>query len=220
MTLALGVYESGLATGRGELQIEDGTHITLPIGSWSGAPDRGDLALLDRCAGPTLDVGCGPGRLTAALTARSIPALGIDISGTAVRMAIARGAMALQRNVFDDAPATHRWAHVLLADGNIGIGGDVVRLLSRCADLLAPGGTILLDVGPPGTALIARQVRLASAGRTSGWFRWSWLGVDALSVMAAAAGMAPIGLWRTGSRWQAELAAADNWPAPGPGSTS
>ncbi|MGI8415539.1 MAG: methyltransferase domain-containing protein [Nakamurella sp.] len=215
MTVALRVYESGLTSGRGELETEDGNRAKLPIASWSGAPDPGDLALLERCTGPTLDMGCGPGRTTAALTEDGIPALGIDISSVAVRMTIARGGMALQRDVFDQMPGEQRWAHLLLADGNIGIGGDAVRLLSRCAQLLAPGGSILLDVGPPGTALMARQVRVAVGGRTSGWFRWSWLGVDALSVVSAAAGLAPTALWRNGSRWQAELAASDSWPVAG-----
>ncbi|MDQ2845811.1 MAG: class I SAM-dependent methyltransferase [Actinomycetota bacterium] len=215
MTPALQVYESGLTSGCGELETEDGDRSVLPIGSWSGMPDPGDLALLDRYSGPTLDVGCGPGRMTAALTNLGIPTLGIDISSVAVQMTIARGGMALQRNIFDQMPADRRWAHILLADGNIGIGGDAVRLLSKCAGLLTPGGTILVDVGPPGTALIARQVRVAVGGRTSGWFRWSWLGVDALSVISAAAGLAPTTLWRNGSRWQAELAASDSWPAVG-----
>ncbi|MDQ6658769.1 MAG: class I SAM-dependent methyltransferase [Actinomycetota bacterium] len=211
MTLALQVYESGLTCGCGELETKDGGRSVMPIGSWSGAPDPGDLALLERCSGPTLDVGCGPGRMTSALTRLGIASLGIDISSVAVQMTIARGGIALQRNVFDEIPGEQRWEHILLADGNIGIGGDAVRLLSRCAGLLAPGGKILLDVGPPGTALSARQVRVAVGDRTSGWFRWSWLGVDALSVISATAGLTPTAVWRNGSRWQAELTASDNW---------
>ncbi len=217
MTPALGVYGAGLSSGTGTLETEDGTRLSLPIGSWSGAPDTADVALLARCAGPTLDVGCGPGRMTAALTERGIPALGIDISATAVRMTIDRGGMALRRNVFDRTPATRRWSHILLADGNIGIGGDVIRLLSRCAELLAPRGTVLLDLEPPGTALVAKQVRLTSGDRTSQWFRWSWLGTDALNCLTASAGLTPIALWCTGSRWQSELVLTDSWPTPGGG---
>src|SRR5205814_3162945 len=34
---------------------------------WCGPLRAGDAALVDRCTGPTLDVGCGPGRLAGAL---------------------------------------------------------------------------------------------------------------------------------------------------------
>ena len=51
----------------------------------------GDDGLLRRCTGPVLDVGCGPGRLTGALTARGHVALGVDVSAGAVRLARAPG---------------------------------------------------------------------------------------------------------------------------------
>ncbi|MDI5941832.1 methyltransferase domain-containing protein, partial [Micromonospora sp. DH15] len=73
---------------------------------WCRDATAGDSALLARCTGPTLDVGCGPGRLTGALIAAGRPALGIDISATAVRLARGRGAVALQRDVFDPVPGT------------------------------------------------------------------------------------------------------------------
>jgi hypothetical protein len=44
----------------------------------------GDGGLLDRCAGPTLDVGCGPGASPVSCSARQ-PALGVDISAAASR---------------------------------------------------------------------------------------------------------------------------------------
>src|SRR6185437_3825825 len=47
----------------------------------------GDKSILDRCEGPTLDIGSGPGRLTVALAERGIPALGIDITPYAVDLA-------------------------------------------------------------------------------------------------------------------------------------
>ena len=85
--------------------------------------------MLARCEAPVLDVGCGPGRLVGALNARGVPALGIDISARAVEQARGRGAMALRRAVEQPVPAEGRWGTVLLADGNIGIGGDPAALL-------------------------------------------------------------------------------------------
>jgi SAM-dependent methyltransferase len=119
--------------------------------AWCQDALPGDTALLGHCAGPTLDVGCGPGRLAKALVQDGRPALGIDISAAAVRLARRRGAVALQRDVFDPLPGTGRWRHLLLADGNIGIGGDPHRLLRRCRRLLAADGHIHAELAPPGT---------------------------------------------------------------------
>lgn len=87
-----------------------------------------DDILLSRCQGLVLDVGCGQGRLVAELNARGIVALGVDVSRQAVNLAAARGACVLRRNVTDRLPLEGRWGTILLADGNIGIGGDVDTL--------------------------------------------------------------------------------------------
>jgi len=51
---------------------------------WLRDADPVDLDLVGVCDGPTLDVGCGPGRLTVALAQQGTPALGIDICAEAV----------------------------------------------------------------------------------------------------------------------------------------
>jgi len=73
----------------------------------------------------------GPGRFVAALAARGIPALGVDISAAAVQMTIQRGGTALHQDLFAPLPGHGRWARVLLADGNIGIGGGPSRRRRR-----------------------------------------------------------------------------------------
>ena len=96
-TGAIALYEEAL---RDEipalvLRAADGRALPLPVSRWCGPPDAADEALLRRCSGPVLDVGCGPGRLTVALTERGIPALGVDISRAAVTQARQAGAPAL-----------------------------------------------------------------------------------------------------------------------------
>ncbi len=113
------------------LRYDDGTAEPLMLGRWCGSLVAGDRGLLDRCAGPTPDVSCGPGRLAAAVAWRGMPVLGVDISRAAVGMARARGVSALRRSVFDGLPGEERWQTALLVDGNVGIGGDPVWLLSR-----------------------------------------------------------------------------------------
>ena len=149
---ALPQHDAGLLGGRTQVIDRSGRRHPWPTALWSGAVSRGDEGLLQACTGPVLDVGCGPGRLTAALTERACPALRIDISAVAVRLTRERGALALQRSVFDPLPGTGRWRTLLLADGNVGIGGHPVALLRRCAQLLGDQGSVLVDLaerGPP-----------------------------------------------------------------------
>lgn len=211
MTSAIAIYQRGLL-GRETTMITDrGTRHRLPIDRWSGRLTAADLALLDRCSGPTLDIGCGPGRLTAALHARGIAALGIDIAGRAVEIANQRGGVAVRRDVFSALPGEGRWSRLLLADGNIGIGGDPIRLLCRCRELLADDGRLLVDLAPPGTGYARHRVRLAHDDRVSAWFGWSWLDPSALKRMAEPAGLQVAEVWRQDGRWQAELVVSSGW---------
>ena len=150
------LYEHALAgRARPEIEHADGSRKPLPVDGWlSESP--GDKSLLDRCEGPTLDIGSGPGRLTVALAERGIPALGIDITPYAVDLARSSGALVMLRDVFDRVPGTGRWTTVLLADGNIGIGGDPAALLRRVGRTARAAG--------PGAGR-TRAARLAAAPR-------------------------------------------------------
>src|SRR5438874_160922 len=100
-----------------------GSRVILDVERWR-VPRTGDDTVVRRCSGPTLDVGCGPGRIAHAIAAAGVPALGIDISSRMVNEARARGAAALRRDIFDDLPGVGRWHHAVLLDGNIGIAAD------------------------------------------------------------------------------------------------
>lgn len=172
----------------------DGRRTQLPVRRWLGGAastelDRAvDAAMLSYCTGPTMDLGCGPGRLTAALAVRGVAALGVDSSALAVRMTVARGGLALQRDLFAPLPGHGRWAHVLLADGNIGIGGDPLRVLRRAAELLAPDGVVVVEVEATGPTVVDR-LRLETEHGVGDWFRWARVGLDGIGALAAAAGL-------------------------------
>jgi SAM-dependent methyltransferase len=205
-------FEPALAGRPCSLELTGGHRIALPVGRWLAAAGQGDEALLAACHGPTLDIGCGPGRLTEALVARGVSALGVDSSPVAVRLTRARGALALRRNVFDRLPAEGRWHHALLADGNIGIGGDPVALLRRARQLLRPEGTVLVEVDPPGGGLRAGRARLCEDGVPGRWFGWANVGADALGMVATTAGLRVRWLVARSDRWFAEL--APRYPPP------
>jgi SAM-dependent methyltransferase len=199
------LYEAALTgLARPEIEHEDGRRTPLRIDDWLHALP-GDSSILDRCQGHTLDVGSGPGRLTVALSERGVPALGIDITASAVQLARSCGALALHRDVFATVPGAGRWARVLLADGNIGIGGDPDALLSRVAELLRPAGQALVEVEPPGALLAREMVRLSHAGSFSSWFPWASIGADQITELSLSAGLTVTEIWTGAGRWFAAL---------------
>jgi SAM-dependent methyltransferase len=188
---------------------EHGAVLPLPTTRWLADARPDDEGLLEQCDAATLDVGCGPGRLTAALAARGVPALGIDVAAVAVAMARRRGAAVLRRDVFGPLPREGRWPRVLLADGNVGIGGDPRRLLRRVAGLLAPGGRGVVEVAAPGRGLLCRRIRLEVDGphgrRSSAWFPWAVLGADSVGAVAESAGLRSRGVRERDGRFVALL---------------
>lgn len=173
-----------------ELVRPDGRRRRLETHRWAGSASPSDLALfVDRCSAPTLDLGCGPGRLSGALHDRGIPVLGVDVSAEAVRQTRARGADALVGDLFAPVPGAQTWGHVLLADGNIGLGGRPVRLLRRVAELMAPHGRVLVEVAATGGVSIHHGIRLHVGGRVSAQFDWATVGLDAIDQIAADAGL-------------------------------
>jgi SAM-dependent methyltransferase len=207
MTLVTDGYAPALAGLACRRYDDDGRCSVLPVHRWHGRAERAARRMLGRCQGATVDVGCGPGRLTGALAARGVPALGIDVSGAAVRLTRSRGAAALRRSVFDPLPHEGRWRHVLLADGNIGIGGDPGALLRRCARLLDRRGTLLVEVDRPGAGLWCGQARLEHPDGHSTRFPWARVDLDAVPALAAGAHLAVRDVLHCDDRWFVELAA-------------
>lgn len=173
----------------------------VDVAAWTAEQDFVDEAVVALCEGPVLDVGCGPGRFAAALAARGVPALGIDVSRDAVRRARERGAMALRRAVEGPVPGAGRWGTVLLADGNIGIGGDPRRLLRRCRDLARPGGQVLVEADPdPELDVTGPLVLHAGDGRRSRPLPWARAGSLVLRSIADELGLAVAQEWTLSTR--------------------
>lgn len=198
-------FDPGLLGRPCWLELAGGERVDLPVRRWLEQPEEFDRLMLAGCTGPTLDIGCGPGRLTAELGGRGVPVLGVDTSAVAVRLTTSRGVLALRRNVFAALPGEGRWEHILLADGNIGIGGDPARLLHRVRSLLAAGGSALVELSPHGVGLRSERVRLHDGNRGSDWFDWAWLGADAIERTARAAAMRVRRLIEHGGRRFADL---------------
>jgi SAM-dependent methyltransferase len=194
-------FDVGLRGAECRLDLAGGDHVPLPVDRWHDDANDADQVLLDACHGPTVDLGCGPGRLVAALVRRGVVVLGVDNSPLAVALTRSRGGLALHRDVFSRLPGTGRWAHVLLADGNIGIGGDPVVLLRRARGLLHRHGSVLVEVEPPGCGVRRERARVAGGA----WFDWARVDARAVTPTAARAGLRPRWLVERDGRWFTEL---------------
>jgi SAM-dependent methyltransferase len=199
------VYAEALAGGACLRAVRaDGRDEELDLARWLAAADAVDERLVERARGPVLDVGCGPGRHVHALARRGVPVLGLDASHAAVRIASAGGGEAVHGDVFTHGLELGVWETVLLLDGNVGIGGDVPAMLTRCGELLRGGGMLVVEAHPDPTRDAASLWRLRGMdGRESDPFPWSQVGLPAL--LRAAHDYALERVWERGGRWFVRL---------------
>lgn len=223
-------YAAALRTGRGPLFLRraDGWLLPLEVERWCARADVTDRAVLDRCEGAVLDVGCGPGRLVVELAGRGRTVLGIDVSEAAVEHTVGRlapstsgegAARALRRSVFEPLPGEGRWDTVLLMDGNVGIGGNPPVLLERVAGLLRPGGLLIAETVPVNVDERAevQVVDVVGALRADGVpFSWARLGTPALLRHGRRAGWRRVAQWEVGGRCFAALRTRSASSSPEP----
>jgi SAM-dependent methyltransferase len=195
----------GVEQAHARIRIADGRAHALPLARWLAPVDDADRAVLEHAVAPVLDIGCGPGRHLAALAAAGHEGLGLDLSPVAVELARARGAEAIMRSVFADVPRAGRWRTALLLDGNIGIGGAPAALLARARELVAPGGAVLVETGPPDAPTRRIRVRLETPGAVSPWFGWATVGATGIAAPARAAGLQSCTTFAAGGRWFVRL---------------
>ncbi|HZC10089.1 MAG TPA: class I SAM-dependent methyltransferase [Mycobacterium sp.] len=203
------LYERALDGERCWIRLSDGGLRILPVHQWlggSGTDEQFDDAVVAMCNGPTIDLGCGPGRLVARLIRRGVPALGVDRSATAIRLAGRCGAPALLGDVFQPLPGMGYWQTVLLIDGNVGLGGDPRRILSRAAELLGRGGRCVAEFDAESIGIRASWIRLESSRQVGPWFRWAWVGLDSAAMLAREVGLRIAGVHLIGERIVADMA--------------
>ncbi|MFH5877434.1 methyltransferase domain-containing protein [Arthrobacter sp. NA-172] len=189
-------YARALCAGGGLLTLRPASAgdrvgaVDFEVGGWCEEATAEEGALLEGLAGPVLDIGCGPGRLLAAAGVLGLVCMGIDINAEAVRQARGRGVSALRQSVFGAVPYPGQWQTLLLLDGNIGIGGSVTMLLRRCRELVAPSGTLLVEVEDSDVDSSYKAVLEDRDGNASEAFPWARAGRAALLSRALRTGWA------------------------------
>lgn len=209
-------YAHALNRGAAEpLYLRDARSTTatavMDVSRWSADADEADLSLLTGVRGPVLDIGCGPGRMVRAARDLGIDALGIDVSRTAVRHARRLGGVFAEVSVFGPVPRAGTWQTALIVDGNIGIGGDVAHLLARAAQLLRPGGELVveLDGRHDHEARYTGEV-VDARGRRSASFPWAEIGRDRIAALLPGLRLGLAQHWTVGERSFCRLAKLDS----------
>ena len=172
---------------------------------WLDDADDVDARVLRHVVGPVLDIGCGPGRHVVALAERGVVALGIDIAASALAVARGRGAITLERSVFSRVPASGRWRTALMLDGNVGIGGDPEALLRRVRELLAVGGSAIVEADPAVPGRATHTVRLEVGDTPGPWFELTPVAIDDIAGLALRSGFRVMTQWSDGRRHFAHL---------------
>jgi hypothetical protein len=111
----------------------------------------------------------------------------------------------IRRSVFSPVHGEGMWSTVLLADGNIGIGGAPVVLLRRCRELIAASGQILVEIEGEGVGYRTTRIRLERGTEASDWFPWAHIGADAVADAAGRAGLRVHEVWSAADRCFATL---------------
>ena len=183
------------------------SHSTMDVARWNAGADDADLTLLRSVTGPVLDIGCGPGRMVRAALDLGLEVLGVDVSPTAIEIASEARLPVLERSVFDALPDEGEWQTALLVDGNIGIGGDVRAMLSRCRELLTATGEIVVELHPDADRNNTYTGTLVDArGGESGVFPWAEIGLTPMTLLAADMGLTLLQSWMLDGRTFCRLA--------------
>lgn len=215
---ARGPYAQALLSQQDlELVAGDGRIVQLDIRRYLADADEVDATVLQRCVPPVLDVGCGPGRIVYAFASAGMAVLGVDVADVAVELTTDRGGSALTRSVFQRVPGEGRWPTVLVLDGNIGIGGDVDRLLDRLIELMSGTGQLIVEVScdsaTPTPTDEVLSVRFAVGNSVVGpVFDWSVVDEASLISRARRLGLEPAGQWSAGGRAFVRLVRAVDSP--------
>ena len=111
----------------------------------------------------------------------------------------------LHRSGFEPLPREGRWRSAFLIDGNIGIGGDVPRLLRRLRQVLAGDGRVLAEVEAPGLPTLVTRARVEHGHRRGPWFPWARVGIDGIDAVARTAGLRTTWTHAEEGRWFVQL---------------
>ena len=128
-------------------------------------------AVLARNPGTVLDLGCGEGWLTRALSERGIRAVGVDAIPSLIDKAVSRGGGDFRVASYEDLAANGLDVEVDVVVANFSlIGGEAVdAVIRRVPEFLNPGGFFIVQTPHP-------VVEAYDIPYRDGWYEGSWAG--------------------------------------------
>jgi hypothetical protein len=109
------------------------------------------------------------------------------------------------QDLFHPIPEEGGWDTALVADGNVGIGGDPVRVLTRAREVAHPAGRVVVELSRPGTGLRVDRVHLRVGELRSSTFSWARVDPDRIGDVAGLAGLRVRDMRHRTHRWWAVL---------------
>jgi RimJ/RimL family protein N-acetyltransferase len=140
--------------------------------------------------GPALDLGAGAGRISLWLQQQGAPVTAVDSSPGAVAVCRTRGVMDARIGDLNSPPTDKRWRFIVLACGNLGLGGSRDgnrRLLTRLAEIAAPDAVLYGDTVDPG-AEPDIQLRIRYKRETTDWWPQRNIPIDEIADLVDGTG--------------------------------
>ncbi len=187
------LYDRALDGERCWLRHDDGRVDRLPVRSWLGgrnADERFDHAVVGLCNGPTIDWVAALDVWWRTWSSAECPRSGSTSRPPPSSWRAAAAPRPCAATCSNRCRGPAGGTTVLLADGNVGLGGDPRRICGGPANCCVSGGRCVAEFDSAIDGIDTGWVRLESSRTIGPWFRWASVGIDCAARLADDVGLA------------------------------